>query len=47
MIDPDRQARETGAAALKRVIALAPKLGTHGRHALYRVQGQAKHVAKA
>jgi sugar phosphate isomerase/epimerase len=29
MIDPDLQARETGAAALKRVIALAPKLGTH------------------
>jgi sugar phosphate isomerase/epimerase len=29
MIDPDQQARETGAAALKRVIALAPKLGTH------------------
>ena len=27
MIDPDRQARETGAAGLKRVIALAPKLG--------------------
>jgi sugar phosphate isomerase/epimerase len=29
MIDPDPQARETGAAALKRVIALAPRLGTH------------------
>jgi sugar phosphate isomerase/epimerase len=28
MIDPDPQARETGAAGLKRVIALAPKLGT-------------------
>ncbi len=27
MIDPDRRARETGAAGLKRVIALAPKLG--------------------
>jgi sugar phosphate isomerase/epimerase len=29
MIDPDRKARETGAAGLKRVIALAPKLGAH------------------
>jgi sugar phosphate isomerase/epimerase len=29
MIDPDPQAREAGAAGLKRVIALAPKLGTH------------------
>jgi sugar phosphate isomerase/epimerase len=29
MIDPDRQAREAGAAGLRRVIALAPKLGAH------------------
>jgi sugar phosphate isomerase/epimerase len=28
MIDPDRQAREAGAAGLQRIIALAPKLGT-------------------
>jgi sugar phosphate isomerase/epimerase len=28
MIDPDRQARETGAEGLKRLIAMAPALGT-------------------